>query len=88
MEVCTNTLCPILYVEQHDKCLIHHCRRSHTHTNEKTHKYIIKRNITSALHILAGKNSTLLWFMKVEFAQFHWQASTFTGIQYIFREQE
>jgi len=61
---------------------------SHTYTNEKTYKYIIKRNITSALHILAGKNSILLWFMKLGFTQSHWQASKITGIHYIFREQE
>lgn len=54
-----------------------------------TYKYSSKRNITSALYIIAGKkNSTLVWFMKLAFTQLNWQASNFTGFHYIFREQE
>jgi len=51
----------------------------------KRHINILLKEISQ---VLAGKNSTLLWFMKVGSAQFHWQASAFTGIHYIFKEQE
>jgi len=40
------------------------------------------------LNIYLQAKTRLLWFMKLGFAQLHWQASTLTGIHYIFREQE
>lgn len=53
------TLCPILYVEQHDKCLIHHCRRTVIHIQMKRHINILLKEISQVLYIYLQEKTQL-----------------------------